>query len=233
LKWRTSAAVPAVIELFHVYKSYGQEPVLFDLNFGIEKGESVFLTGPSGAGKTTLLRILGGLEPVSRGQLLYLGKSLAERSNREFLRFRQSVGFVFQDYKLLPTRSIAENVAFPLEVRGFSSRDIRSRVNHLLHWVGLEHKARVLPERLSGGEQQRVAIARALAADPALLLADEPTGNLDPELAMGTMRLFDDAHARGVTVVIATHDIAMVERYSRRVIHIQAGRTRGPVVGMR
>ena len=213
-----------MIELYHVSKTYGNEPVLRDLNFTVGKGEFVFLTGPSGAGKTTLLRLLAGLERASQGQMLFNGRSLADAGRREWLRFRQSVGFVFQDYKLLGDRSCAENVAFPLEVRGVRAADIRRRTTALLEWVGLDHKARWRPERLSGGEQQRVAIARALAADPLLLLADEPTGNLDAELAQGTLGLFDDAHARGVTVVLATHDMGLVEKYDRPVIHLQSGR---------
>jgi cell division transport system ATP-binding protein len=213
-----------MIELYHVTKAYANEPVLRDLNFAVAKGEFVFLTGPSGVGKTTLLRLLAGLERATKGQMLFNGKSLSDASPRELLRFRQSVGFVFQDYKLLADRSCAANVAFPLEVRGVRPAELKRRVASLLEWVGLEHKARWRPERLSGGEQQRVAIARALACDPLLLLADEPTGNLDPELAQGTLRLFDDANARGVTVVLATHDLALVERYDRRVIHLQGGR---------
>ncbi len=220
-----------MIELYHVSKAYGHEVALEDINCTIEKGDFSFLTGPSGAGKSTFLRLLAGLEPISRGQMLINGRSVAELDARQYLRFRRSIGFVFQDYKLLPTRTIAENVAFPLEARAARPREVKRRVSELLSWVGLDHKARALPERLSGGEQQRVAIARALAADPALLLADEPTGNLDPALAVETLRLFDDAHARGVTVVVATHDHSLVERYGRRVMHLERGRlVRGAVV---
>jgi cell division transport system ATP-binding protein len=213
-----------MLELYHVSMAYGREMALDDLNFSVEKGEFVFLTGPSGAGKSTLLRVLAGLERISRGQMFFNGQSLSELSAAQFHHYRQSIGFVFQDYKLLPSRTLFENVAFPLEARGMSSQAVRRRVGNLLEWVGLEHRARVLPARISGGEQQRVAIARALAADPALLLADEPTGNLDPELARETMRLFDDAQARGVTVLVATHDMALLERYDRRVMSLERGR---------
>lgn len=213
-----------MIELYHVSKAYGHEAALEDINCTIHKGEFLFLTGPSGAGKTTLLRLLAGHERLSRGQMFFNGRSMSDIPARQFLKYRRNIGYVFQDYKLLPSRTIAENVSFPLEARGMRRSGVRNRVRELLSWVGLEHKARAKPEQLSGGEQQRVAIARALATDPALLLADEPTGNLDPRLAKETLRLFDDAHARGVTVLVATHDLALVERYGRRVMHLEQGR---------
>jgi cell division transport system ATP-binding protein len=214
-----------MIELNHVSKTYGNEAVLKDLHFSIAKGEFLFLTGASGAGKSSLLRVLAGLDLPSGGEIVVDGHSLSDCTPREFLRFRQSVGVVFQDYKLLTSRTVFENIAYPLEIRGVDGAGIKRRVSELLSWVDLSAKGRWLPEQLSGGEQQRVAIARAMVGDPFLLLADEPTGNLDPELALETLRLFDEANQRGVTVMIATHDWHMVERYGRRVVHIQNGRT--------
>jgi len=214
-----------VIELFHVTKEYpGDGPALQDVTLTIEKGEFVFLTGPSGAGKSTLLKLIFCDEPATSGQLLLFGKNVAKIRPSAVPYVRRNIGVVFQDFKLLPQRTVAENVALPLEVRGIADREIRKRVKALLRSVGLEHRAEKFPPSLSGGEQQRVAVVRALAADPALLLADEPTGNLDSERTLEVMDLLYGANARGTTVVVATHDRSLLERYKKRVVALERGR---------
>jgi len=214
-----------MIQLFHVTKEYpGEPPSLSDVTLDVEKGEFVFLTGPSGAGKSTLLKLVFCAEAPTSGQLLLFGKNVARIGAAEVPWVRRHIGVVFQDFKLLPGRTVGENVALPLEVRALPDRDIRKRVKGLLRSVGLEHRADKFPPSLSGGEQQRVAVARALAADPALLLADEPTGNLDPERTLEVMELLAAANARGTTVLIATHDRSLLERYKRRVVVLERGR---------
>ncbi len=214
-----------MIQLFHVTKEYpGDGPALQDVTLEIEKGEFVFLTGPSGAGKSTLLKLIFCDEPATSGQLLLFGKNVAKIRPAAIPFVRRNIGVVFQDFKLLPQRTVHENVALPLEVRSLADRDIRKRVRGLLRSVGLEHRADKFPPSLSGGEQQRVAVARALAADPALLLADEPTGNLDPDRTLEVMDLLHGANARGTTVVVATHDRSLLERYKRRVVVLERGR---------
>jgi cell division transport system ATP-binding protein len=214
-----------VIQLFHVTKEYpGDGAALQDVTLTIEKGEFVFLTGASGAGKSTLLRLIFCEEPATSGQLLLFGKNVAKIRPAAVPFVRRNIGVVFQDFKLLGRRTVAENVALPLEVRGLPDREIRRRVKGLLRSVGLEHRADKFPPSLSGGEQQRVAVARALAADPALLLADEPTGNLDPDRTLEVMDLLYGANARGTTVVVATHDRSLLDRYKRRVIVLERGR---------
>jgi cell division transport system ATP-binding protein len=214
-----------VIQLFHVTKEYpGDAPALQDVTLQVEKGEFVFLTGASGAGKSTLLKLIFCDEAATSGQLLLFGKNVAKISPRAVPYVRRNIGVVFQDFKLLPRRTVAENVALPLEVRALPDRDIRRKVRLLLRSVGLEHRAEKFPPSLSGGEQQRVAVVRALAADPALLLADEPTGNLDPDRTLEVMELLTAANARGTTVVVATHDRSLLERYKRRVVTLDRGR---------
>ncbi len=214
-----------MIQLFHVTKEYpGDGPALQDVTLEIEKGEFVFLTGPSGAGKSTLLKLIFCDEPATSGQLLLFGKNVAKIRPAAIPFVRRNIGVVFQDFKLLPQRTVLENVALPLEVRSLPDRDIRRRVRLLLRSVGLEHRADKFPPSLSGGEQQRVAVARALATDPALLLADEPTGNLDPDRTLEVMDLLHGANARGTTVVVATHDRSLLERYKRRVVALERGR---------
>ena len=214
-----------MIQLFHVTKEYpGDGPALQDVTLTIDKGEFVFLTGPSGAGKSTLLKLIFCDEPATSGQLLLFGKNVAKIRASAVPYVRRNIGVVFQDFKLLPQRTVAENVALPLEVRGIADREIRKRSRALLRSVGLEHRAEKFPPSLSGGEQQRVAVVRALAADPALLLADEPTGNLDPERTLEVMDLLYAANARGTTVVVATHDRSLLERYKKRVVALERGR---------
>jgi cell division transport system ATP-binding protein len=214
-----------MLQLFHVQKQYrGEAPALADISLSVKKGEFVFLTGPSGAGKSTLLRLVFCAEAATSGQLIVLGRNVAKLKPPQIAALRRSIGVVFQDFKLLPGRTVAENVAFPLEVRGLSPREVRRRVSAVLRTLGLELKADRFPLSLSGGEQQRVAVARALAGDPALLLADEPTGNLDPDRTVEVMELLHAANARGTAVLVATHDRGLLERYRKRVVALERGR---------
>jgi len=214
-----------MIQMYHVHMSYGLDsPGLVDVNLRVAKAEFVFVTGPSGAGKTSLLRMIMLAERCDNGQILLLGENVSRLAESEVPRFRRRIGVVFQDFKLLPTRTVGENVAVGLEVLGKPRREIRRRVSDVLGMVGLEHKANQLPPKLSGGEQQRVAIARAIVNDPPILLADEPTGNLDFELSQEIDTLLKDINARGSTVVVATHDKAWVEQTQKRVIRLERGR---------
>jgi cell division transport system ATP-binding protein len=221
-----------MIQMFHVSKSYGNDaPALVDINLDIDKGEFVFLTGPSGAGKTTLLKLIFCAELPSAGQILVAGRNVARINRSGIPSLRRKIGVVFQDFKLLANRTILDNVALTLDVLGIPRRESHRRVLNMLKQVGLEHKADSYPPRLSGGEQQRVAIARALVNDPAVLLADEPTGNLDPKLTIEIMDLLRDFSARGTTVLVATHDRSLLERYQKRTIAIEGGRVVHDAVG--
>ena len=214
-----------MIKLFSVTKRYGEEvPTLDDLTLHIDKGEFVWLTGPSGAGKSTLLKLLFCAEAPSSGQIIVGGRNVARLGQSGVPLLRRTIGVVFQDFKLLPNRTVAENVGYALEVLGFSDKEIEEKAVRRLDQVGLRHKARSLPQKLSGGEQQRVAIARALVNEPAILLADEPTGNLDPGLTDSILELLFDANARGTTVIVATHDHALLVRHARRTISLSAGK---------
>jgi cell division transport system ATP-binding protein len=213
-----------MIQMFHVTKAYtGDPPVLVDINLDIEKGEFVFLTGPSGAGKTTLLRLVFLAERPTHGQILVGGRNISRLRESGIPYLRRNIGVVFQDFKLLGNRSVAENVGFTLDVLGAPRDEVRAKSLKMLRRVGLEHKADVSPQRLSGGEQQRVALARALVNDPAVLLADEPTGNLDPALTVEIMDLLCDVNARGTTVIVATHDASLIERYQKRTLRLEHG----------
>ena len=223
-----------MIQFFHVSKRYpGEAPALDDLTLHVVKGEFVFVTGPSGAGKSTLLRLVFCAEAPSDGTLLVGGRNVSRLRRREIPGVRRTIGVVFQDFKLLPGRTVAENVALPLEVRGLRAGDVRRRVAAMLASVGLQLKGDKFPPALSGGEQQRVTVARALVADPALLLADEPTGNLDQERTLEVMDLLQAANARGTTVVVATHDRALLDRYHHRVVALDRGRLVGAPSGSR
>lgn len=214
-----------MIQLYGVTKAYQRDSAaLLEINLKIAKGEFVYLTGSSGAGKSTLLKLLYGAERPSRGQILINGQNLTRMSPRQLPMLRRRIGIVFQDFKLLPTRTIAENVSFPLEVQGKKLQEITRKVYQALKSVGLEHKQHRRPLELSGGEQQRVAVARALVAEPLVLLADEPTGSLDPEVALEIMDLFRSANARGTTVVLATHDRETLRRFPRRILTLDGGR---------
>jgi cell division transport system ATP-binding protein len=197
---------------------------LQDLSLTVEKGEFVFLTGPSGAGKSTLLRLLLVQERPTEGDLFVNGHDLTSLSRGNVQEYRRGVGFIFQDFKLIPTRTVFENVAFVLEVLGVPSGQQRRRAFQVLKWVGLQHRINAYPRDLSGGEQQRIAIARALVNDPALVLADEPTGNLDPDLSLEIMNLLREVNAGGTTVVVATHDRELIRLVGRRTITLDQGR---------
>jgi cell division transport system ATP-binding protein len=213
-----------MIQIYNVSMSYKEDiEVLREISFHIGKGEFVFLVGPSGAGKTTVLRLLyRELAPTS-GQIVIAGKNLAKISRSQIPRLRRNIGVIFQDFKLLPNKTVQENIALAMKVTGAKRSLIRQRVNQLLHQMSLVHRRDALPEDISGGEQQRVAIARAMANDPLLLLADEPTGNLDPKLSLEIMHIFESFNFRGTTVLVATHDLGLVQQLSKRVIRIEDG----------
>ena len=218
-----------MIETQSLSKTYGRGMyALENLNLKIEKGEFVFLTGPSGAGKSTLLRLLLLQERPSEGEVIVGGRNLSDLTRDETQAYRRTVGFVFQDFKLIPTKTIFENVSFVLRVLGQPIEQQRRNTYQVLKWVGLQHRLNALPEELSGGEQQRVAIARALVNDPHIVLADEPTGNLDPDLSLEIMNLFRDMNARGTTVLVATHDRELIKWVGRRVIHLDQGHLKEP-----
>lgn len=214
-----------MIETYHLSKLYNRGVyALRDLALKIEKGEFVFLTGPSGAGKSTFLRLLLREELPTDGQIVVAGRNLARLTSSQVQAYRRGVGFVFQDFKLIPTKTVFENVSFVLRVLGAPVAVQRRRSFQVLKWVGLQHRMNAFPVELSGGEQQRVAIARSLVNDPALILADEPTGNLDPDLAFEIMNLFREINTRGTTVLVATHDRELIRRVGRRTIALDHGR---------
>lgn len=214
-----------MIELDNVTKIYGTDVTALDrLSFTVEKGEFVFLTGPSGAGKSTLLRLLLRQEVPTEGTLRVAGRELASLTTREVQAYRRSLGVVFQDFKLIPSKTVFDNVAFVMRVLGTPLEQQRRRTYQVLKEVGLQHRALAYPPELSGGEQQRIAIARALVNEPQVILADEPTGNLDPDLSLEIMDVFRDINASGTTVLIATHDRALIAHVGRRVLHLEQGR---------
>jgi cell division transport system ATP-binding protein len=213
-----------VIEAQNLSKAYGRGVyALRDLSLRVDKGEFVFLTGPSGAGKSTLLRLLLRQEAPTDGQLVVAGRNLATLTARQIQSYRRSVGFVFQDFKLLRGKTVLENVAFVPRVLGIPLSQQQRRTFQVLKWVGLQHRMTAYPLELSGGEQQRIAIARALVNDPAIILADEPTGNLDPDLSLEIMNLFREINARGTTVLVATHDRELIRRVGRKAITLDHG----------
>jgi cell division transport system ATP-binding protein len=213
-----------MIEFNHVFKRYpGEHDALKDISFKVERGEMLFVTGHSGAGKTTLLKLISLIERPTRGQAVVNGKNIGRLPSRGLPYFRRDIGIVFQNYKLLFDRSVYDNVALPLIVTGHESRDIGKRVRAALDKVGLLNKERLSPIVLSGGEQQRVGIARAIVHRPSLLLADEPTGNLDIVLSEEILDLFLDFNEHGVTVVIATHDQRLIAHARKRVVVLTHG----------
>jgi len=219
------STTPAVIEFDAVTKRYDSGDMgLIDASFAVHPGEFVFVVGASGSGKSTTIRLLiKEIEPTS-GTIRVAGRDLAGITRKRVPYYRRNVGVVFQDFKLLPNRTVHDNVAYALQVTGGTRREIRHKVPDILRLTGLSTKLHNYPDQLSGGEQQRVSVARAFVNHPPLLLADEPTGNLDPETSIGIMQLLYRINRTGTTVVVATHDQSMVDRMRRRVIEIQKGR---------
>jgi cell division transport system ATP-binding protein len=213
-----------LIQLQQVTKVYGNKVIaLNNIDVFIEKGEFVFLVGASGAGKTTFMKLINRRELPTEGQVFVGRKNLSQMKESEIPIFRRNIGTIFQDYKLLPNKTVFENVAFALEVIEASRRDILRQVPAVLDLVGLKDKARVFPSELSGGEEQRVSLARAIVNRPLLLLADEPTGNLDPDTSWGIMDLFLEINKRGTTIIMATHNKTVVDRMRKRVIALENG----------
>ena len=213
-----------MIQLHNVSLAYQKDATaLNDITLRIEKGEFVFLTGPSGAGKTTLLRLLYGALTPTRGQVLIDGQNVSRMAASQIPILRRSIGVVFQDFKLLPNRTVFENVSITLEVLGWGRADIGKKVMHVLKQMGMEGKINLTPQRLSGGEQQRVALARALVNDPKILVADEPTGNLDDANKNQILNIFKEANVRGTTVVVATHDRRLIDNCHKRLVTLNKG----------
>ena len=214
-----------MIKFESVTKVYSKsdKPALDNVTLDVEKGEFVFLVGLSGSGKSTFLRLVLREEKPTSGKIHVAGKDLTSLSNWKVPELRRQVGTVFQDFRLLPNKTVSENVAFTLHVLGFSRKEIEREVPEVLELVGLEDKGDRKPGELSGGEQQRVAIARAYVSNPAILIADEPTGNLDPATSVGIMKLLDRINREGTTVVMATHDSGIVDQMRKRVIELDAG----------
>ena len=215
-----------MINFDNVSKQYknSNTPALDGINLNIEQGEFVFLVGQSGSGKSSLLRLLLKEEKPSSGTVTVDGINVAKLPNRKVPAFRRTMGIVFQDFRLLPGKTVFDNVAFGMEVIGKSKKEIQQRIPALLDLVGLEEKAHRLPSELSGGEQQRVALARAFVNKPKLLLADEPTGNLDPSTSVGIMKLLDRINRTGTTIVMATHDVAIVDQMRKRIVQMENGK---------
>jgi len=221
----SAATAPSVIDFRGVSKQYGGGSLALDgATFSVHRGEFVFLVGHSGSGKSTVMKLLlKEIEPTG-GSIEVAGRDLAEITGRKVPHYRRNIGAVFQDYKLLPTRTVHDNVAYALQVTGGGRKEIRAKVPDILRLTGLATKLHNLPDQLSGGEQQRVSVARAFVNHPPLLLADEPTGNLDPETSIGIMQLLYRINRTGTTVVVATHDHHLVDRMKRRVIELRDGK---------
>jgi cell division transport system ATP-binding protein len=214
-----------LIRFEQVFKRYpGGREALSGVDMSMESGEMAFLTGRSGAGKSTMLKLIGLLERPTRGQVIIGGRNTGGIRRRQIPGFRRRIGMVFQDHKLLNDRTVYDNVALPLVIRGMTGKDIGKRVRAALDQVGLLHTEKVKPMTLSTGEQQRIGIARAVVCKPDLLIADEPTGNLDPDLSLEIMRLFERFHDVGVTVLIASHDLHLIRQLGHRQIELDDGR---------
>ena len=214
-----------MIQVFNVYKTYGgASQALTDVSFTVEQGDFIFLTGPSGAGKTTLLKILFGWESFDQGQVIVNGINIGKVRERNLYTLRRDIGVVFQDYKLLPRKTVFENIAFAQEIIGADRKSIRFKTWEALKNVGLTHKKDAYPPQLSGGEQQRVAIARALVNSPKIIFADEPTGNLDPDISLEILRLFEKVQSKGVTVLFATHSLEMLKASDHPLLILNRGR---------
>lgn len=213
-----------MIQFYNVSKVYENGvKAISDLTFHIKKGDFVFLVGPSGAGKSTLIKLIFREELPSRGHVMFNGRNTVRMKGRDVPYMRRKIGMVFQDFRLLPQKTAAENVAFALEITGTSGKEIKRIVPQVLEQVGLKDKGKLLPGQMSGGEQQRVAIARAIVNEPLMIIADEPTGNLDPDTSWEIMKLFQDINRRGTTILMATHDSDIVNTMKKRVIALSNG----------
>ncbi|MEA5462173.1 cell division ATP-binding protein FtsE [Leptothoe sp. PORK10 BA2] len=220
-----SSSRPKLVTLADVHKTYDNgSQALRNLNLQVHKGDFLFITGSSGAGKSTLLKLLYGQERATSGDIIVDGQNLAQLKGNRLAMLRRRIGIVFQDYKLIPRRTVAENVSFVLWAQGFSRREINRRLRPTLRMVGLQHKASCFPDQLSGGEQQRVSIARAVVSTPPLLLADEPTGNLDVDNSRQVIKILEKLNAMGITVIVTTHDEQLVRASNHPVVQIQDGR---------
>jgi cell division transport system ATP-binding protein len=217
-------AKSSIIRLFHVHKNYGAVKALSDITVDISKNDLLFITGPSGAGKTSLLKLLYYGEAVSEGQVLIDGMNLSRISHKRIPMLRRKFGIIFQDYKLIPTKTVFDNIAIVLETIGKKRRFIEKKIRSVLRTVGMENHIHSFPPTLSGGEQQRIAVARAIVGDPKIILADEPTGNLDEDSADVIVDLLKKFHTRGATVIIATHDKELIRKTGGRVIYLKQGR---------
>ena len=215
-----------MVRLYHVYKDYDRlSTALIDISIEIPAGEFVFITGPSGAGKTTLLKLLFRAEEPTRGSIIVDGRNVLGVPYSKIAELRRRLGIIFQDFKLLKNKSVFENITFVQKILGVPYRQRRTAAYNVLKKVGIAHKMRELPQRLSGGEQQRVAIARALINNPVLILADEPTGNLDPEMSMEIMKiLYEECQQKGTTVLVATHDRNLIRQFGKPVLSLDNGR---------
>ncbi len=214
-----------LIRVNDVQKTYKTGTVaLYDFNISIKKGEFVFVIGSSGSGKSTFIKMLYREEKPDKGSIIIGGINVAKLRNRKVYVLRRKLGVVFQDFKLLPKRTVYENVAFAMEVLGYDKKEVYKRVLEVLDLVGLKNKIRQFPDQLSGGEQQRVVIARAIVNKPKLLICDEPTGNLDPDTSMEIMKVLEDINAMGTTIVMATHDRDIVDKLKKRVVVLDHGK---------
>jgi cell division transport system ATP-binding protein len=209
--------------MFHVHKTYGNKKSLIDITLEIAKNEFLFISGPSGAGKTTLLKLLYLGETTSEGQVLIDGMNLSRIPHKRIPFLRRKYGIIFQDYKLIPTKTVFNNVALVLEAMGKKRRFVEKKVKSVLRTVGMEERLHAFPPSLSGGEQQRIAVARAVIGDPKIILADEPTGNLDEDSADIIFKLLKKFHTRGATIIVATHDKELIRKTGGRVIHLSQG----------
>lgn len=212
-----------MIQFDGVTKDYDNLTALRDISFSIEKGEMAFVTGPSGSGKTTLLKLIYFAEKPDKGTISVAGWDAEQLKESSIPYLRRNIGVVFQDFRLLQNKNVFENVAMALRIRGISEKEIKAKVYDTLKAVNLRHKADIYPRRLSGGEQQRVVISRAIVAEPAVVLADEPTGNLDPDTAEGVMKTFKEINAKGTTILIATHNRELYRNSGRKVIRLDMG----------
>ena len=220
-----------MIHFQDVTKNYDNQTALKDISFSVDKGEMIFLTGPSGSGKSTLLKLIYLAEKADNGEITIADWELSRLKESGIPFVRRNIGIIFQDFRLLENRTVFENIALALRIRGIGEKETKIRVYDTLKTVNLRHKSDAYPKALSGGEQQRVVIARAIVSDPTILLADEPTGNLDPDTAQGVAKIFKDVHARGTTIIIATHNREMYRNTGKRVLQLDSGNLIGEGLG--